>query len=109
MKTNLWIYHRQYNFDFDDRPKNMEDAVEYLNKHKNKIIALPVWGYDHGGIVFKAGERTYPFNCQWDSGRAGTVWAWKGADGLTDDEIRQHLIDRVADFNNEGDENDDEY
>ncbi len=50
---------------------------EYLRKLK-KIereggIVLPVYAYEHSGIVFK----TYPFSCPWDSGQAGFIYITK--------------------------------
>jgi hypothetical protein len=52
----------------------------------------PIWVYDHSGIAFKTGARTYPFDCRWDSAQCGVayvtakMWAdtqgseWTGSD-----------------------------
>lgn len=32
---------------------------------------LPIWLYDHSGLTISCGERTYPYNDQWDSGLLG--------------------------------------
>jgi len=37
-------------------------------------ILLPVWKYEHGGIMIKASEGN-PFGCPFDSGRVGWVYA----------------------------------
>lgn len=46
----------------------------WLRLAHGATIVLPVFGYDHGGLRLKAGERTYPFTDQWDSGFAGIVY-----------------------------------
>lgn len=34
---------------------------------------LPLWLYDHSGITMSCGERTYPYNDEWDSGQVGWI------------------------------------
>lgn len=38
---------------------------------EDDVYILPVWAYEHSGITIKAGERTYPYNDQWDSYQTG--------------------------------------
>lgn len=35
-------------------------------------VCLPIWGYSHSGLVFRANEKN-PFE-KWDSGLAGIIW-----------------------------------
>lgn len=37
------------------------------------VFSLPVWIYEHSGITISCGERTHPYNDEWDSGQLG--WA----------------------------------
>lgn len=46
----------------------------WLKVEHDVRVVLPVWGYDHGELHLKAGERTYPFDDRWDSGLAGIIY-----------------------------------
>lgn len=75
------LSHRRY-----DLPAEDDDVVRALEHHSPTVVArwlrifrgatvvLPVWGYDHGQLRLRAGDRTYPFDCRWDSGLAGLVF-----------------------------------
>lgn len=97
----LALSHRRYDLPNDEGidPDNFGgslDAIEtYLRgrtDERGALVILPVWGYDHSGLSMKAGERTYPFGDQWDSGCLGLAyvtrqnWAdtqgteWTGSD-----------------------------
>lgn len=39
-------------------------------------IWLPVWKYEHSGVMYRAAESN-PFSCRWDSGQVGYIWVRK--------------------------------
>jgi hypothetical protein len=49
-------------------------VADELAKRHGAILVTPVWVFDHSGIALKAGARTYPFNCQWDSAQVGFAY-----------------------------------
>jgi len=63
------IYHRRY----ASPDKIVRDPPHIDPKTE---IGLKVWGYDHGGVIYKTGDRN-PFSCPWDSGFAGIIFAPK--------------------------------
>jgi len=76
-------------------------SVETLQKlvKEPDVIALPLYLYDHGGISMRT-NRSYPFDCPWDSGQVGYIW-------VTREEVRRtykverispKLLDRVIGF-----------
>ena len=54
-----------------------EDLTAFINS-KDCAIALPLYLYDHSGITIHAGDRPYPYNCQWDSSHIGFVFVSRG-------------------------------
>lgn len=81
------VYHRRY-----ASPDKIVRDPPSINKDE---IGLKVWGYDHGGIVYKTGE-TNPFDCPWDSGFAGIIFCskedarkWLGVKRLTKEMVSQ--------------------
>jgi len=55
--------------DFD----SLEDVKNYLIKEEKAYIILPLYLYDHSGITIS----TTPFNCVFDSGQMGFIYATK--------------------------------
>jgi len=49
------------------------------------LYSQPVWVYEHSGIAFSTGERTYPFDDRWDSAQCGVAYVtaenWKECQG----------------------------
>ena len=43
------------------------------------VFATPIWVYEHSGISIKVGDRTYPYNDQWDSYYGGIAAITKAA------------------------------
>jgi hypothetical protein len=80
-------------------------AVRYLTV-VHKAVVLPVYGYDHGELHLKAGERTYPFDCAWDSGLAGVIYAkradvaklWEDSPMPSDEQIAEWLAAEVTTY-----------
>lgn len=85
----LDLAHRRYDLPAEGKPEG---------RYLSTIIFLPVWGYDHGSLRMKAGERTYPFDDPWDSGQLGIIWAPKGKDSLSDGEIIEILKSEVKTY-----------
>lgn len=52
----------------------VQGAMELL---KGRIACLPLWLYDHSGLTMSCGERTYPYNDQFDSSAVGWIVALK--------------------------------
>lgn len=48
-----------------------ESPDEYLASLPKGAIVLPVYMYEHSGIILQ----TYPFSCPWDGGQLGYIWA----------------------------------
>jgi len=77
--------HRKYNLG-NERARNtglyssweewLEEEV--LKPNKRQVVYLPLYLYDHSGITMS----TTPFECRWDSGQVGYIYATK-------DEIRK--------------------
>lgn len=94
------IYHRRY-----ASPDKIVRDPPHINKDE---IGLKVWGYDHGGVVYKTGE-TNPFHCPWDSGFAGIIFVskakareWLGVKRLTAAhvaKVREMLAGEVETYN----------
>lgn len=62
-------FHNRYNLG-DKHDFDIEEFKEFIEKN-DKIIALPLYLYDHSGITIS----TSPFSCQWDSGQVGYIYA----------------------------------
>jgi hypothetical protein len=70
-------FHKRYNLgdgdcgldptDFED----FDDLYGFLERRHDAAVILPLYIYDHGGITM----RTSPFNCRWDSGQVGFIYA----------------------------------
>jgi hypothetical protein len=66
-------FHRRYDLGDKHDFYNPEDLMEFLHDNKGKIIALPLYLYDHSGISMSC-ELTYPFNDLWDAGQVGYIF-----------------------------------
>ena len=47
-----------------------EDPREWTWKESEAHISLPVYMYEHSGVILS----TSPFSCQWDSGQVGRIY-----------------------------------
>lgn len=81
--ATMVLAHRRYNLPHEGDTDRIDDAFDrggyrlaarYLTATKQAAAVLPVWGYDHGQLTLKAGERDYPFDDRWDSGLAGLIY-----------------------------------
>lgn len=87
---HLCLKHRRYSLPFEDEAEGRDPST---------IIVLPVWGYDHGSLSMKAGDRVWPFDDPWDSGLLGIIWAPRNVLGRTDEETIEILKSEVEVYN----------
>ena len=57
-------------------------SVECQTILYDTLAALPLWIYEHSGITISCGDRTYPYNDQFDSGHLG--WGYCTRKALED-------------------------
>lgn len=75
-------FSQKYNFGdkHDYKSKNYNNCQELekaIMKKENGIIILPIFKYEHSGIVLGTSNSQYPFNCPWDSCQIGFIVASK--------------------------------
>lgn len=65
------FFHRRYRLG-DENKWDPQEFKEYIEKGEknNRLVALPVYMYDHSGITIK----TSPFSDPWDSGLLGWIY-----------------------------------
>jgi len=72
-------------YDLGDKHNHNHKDFYALQERKDVVI-LPLYLYDHSGITMA----TTPFNCRWDSGQVGFIYA-------THEMIREHIqVGRVT-------------
>lgn len=84
-------WHRRYDLG-DVKPK--VGPAEYCSQQgisKETHVILPLYLYEHGGITIA----TTPFSCPWDSGQVGFIYAARGAEGMTDEQLEACLKGEV--------------
>ena len=60
-----------------DTANLLHDIKDFLTETRSTILLkdfayiMPVYAYEHSGISLKVGDRTYPYNDQWDSYQIG--------------------------------------
>lgn len=74
-------FHRRYSLgdkqdtiDFNDF-SSWNEMKQFIIKKLDAAVILPLYMYDHSGITI----RTYPFECRWDSGQIGFIYATRKA------------------------------
>lgn len=50
-----------------------EEIEEYLERERDAVVILPLYLYDHSGLVMNTGG----FTCPWDSGQVGFIYVSK--------------------------------
>jgi hypothetical protein len=101
-------FHRNYNLGDEKHGfYSPEDFTEFLQENKSKLIALPLYLYDHSGISMSC-ELTYPFNDLWDSGQVGYIFVtyetlqkeyhWKNITKARKAKIIQYLKQEVETY-----------
>jgi len=71
--TKIFSAHRNVRGDVQAEGGYRSLHAEYLAKCGNDNIELPIYLYEHGGIALN----TTGFNCSWDSGQLGYIFAPK--------------------------------
>jgi hypothetical protein len=64
---NRYILGDKHDFDIDE----LKEFVA-----RKDVISLPLYLYDHSGVWMRT-NRSYPFNCPWDSGQVGYIYVTK--------------------------------
>lgn len=64
------LFHRRYSL-ANENSLTVEQAQAIENDPTFAGVCLPVYMYDHSGVVLS----TSPFSCPWDSGRVGIIFA----------------------------------
>jgi hypothetical protein len=59
----------------DKHNLTIEEAKALFPKMQKEGVALPLYLYDHGGISMATSNTSWPFNCRWDSGMVGFIYA----------------------------------
>lgn len=99
-------FHRKYslgdrhNYRASDY-NSWEEVKEVIEKDHDVAVILPIYMYDHSGIILS----TTPFSCPWDSGQVGWIFATKkkvreeyGVKYITKkikEKVREALIEEV--------------
>jgi len=68
--SKMICFHNKYDL-ADDHNLTLGEAKK-LEKSK-KVISLPLYMYEHGGLAFSS----KPFSCRFDSGKVGFLYAYK--------------------------------
>lgn len=70
-------WHRRYKLG-DEQPGG--DPWEWMERIEDEIaVILPLYLYDHSGLWMSTSDGSWPFNCRWDAGQAGWIYATKEA------------------------------
>ena len=82
----MTCFHNRYKLG-DDHLMSVEVLQELVEEPD--VIALPLFLYDHSGISMRT-NRSYPFDCPWDSGQVGYIWVSK------QDVRREYSVKRIS-------------
>ncbi len=88
-------FHNRYDLGDKHNFADSEELAEFLSKNKANLIVLPLYLYDHSGLAMS----TTPFHCPWDSGQVGFIYAQKNQENLSEEQIKQILLNEVATYN----------
>lgn len=72
--SKMVCFHRRYQLG-DKHDLTIEEAKALYPKMQKEGVALPLYLYDHSGIGMSTSNTQYPFNCPWDSGQVGFIYA----------------------------------
>lgn len=73
--------------------ESWQEAREKIESYHegDDLLILPVYLLDHSGLAMS----TTPFNCSWDSGQVGFIYAKKGVEDLTNQQLENQLRNEV--------------
>lgn len=66
-------FHRNYDIGDKHHFNDSQDLIDFIQDNKSEVVYLPIFAYEHGGITI----HTAPYECQWDSGQIGFIYAYK--------------------------------
>lgn len=90
----MFTKHRKY-INHDETDKDIDLILK-----DDDYITLPVYCYDHGTVAYS----TKPFNCPWDSGKAGYITTSKarikeyGLEDRSREEIERYLSNEIEEY-----------
>jgi hypothetical protein len=87
-------FHGKYDLGDKHNFIDPEAFEKFSSKNKSKLIILPLYLYDHSGLSIA----TAPFHCPWDSGQIGYIYAKRGSENLSEEQIKQILINEVKTY-----------
>lgn len=108
----MTCFHREYMLGDKATEGHQQDAQAFLNwlrAHEEELIALPLFLYDHSGLVMSTDNSEYPFSDRWDAGQVGYIyvervavreeWGWKRISLKRERRIRELLRSEVETYN----------
>ncbi|MFT7087622.1 MAG: hypothetical protein ACJAZX_001060 [Rickettsiales bacterium] len=90
----MGCFHRKYDLGDKHNFANYSEFADFLFKNKPELIILPIYIYDHSGLTIA----TVPFHCPWDSEQIGYIYVKKNQENLSEEQIKQILINEVATY-----------
>ena len=98
-------WHRNYILGDEAGPGNGAGWLEEWMESNAGGVVMPVYAYEHSGVALSLGNRQYPFNCPWDGGQLGYIYATNetlerefGKDWLTE-QVEACFAAEIEEFN----------
>jgi hypothetical protein len=66
-------FHRRYDLGDKHHFNDSQDLIDFIQDNQSELVYLPIFAYEHSGITI----RTASYECQWDSGQIGFIYAYK--------------------------------
>lgn len=87
------LFHNKYILG-DKHNHTLESLNEFLEYNSDGIVAVKVYGYDHGQLTIS----NKPFSCKWDSGTLGYIFVSKldAMQAFNEKEWSKELEDKVT-------------
>jgi len=92
----LIAFHTKYDLS-DNQDFTKKELIEHIQR--DDIFALPVYFYEHSSIALS----TAPFNCEWDSGQVGYIFATYEdieKEGWNTEQAEKFLISEIETYSN---------
>lgn len=80
--ATMVLHHRRYNLPCEvevPETNSLQELIDLVVVVHDAKWFFPVWGYEHGALMLKAGERVGQFADRWDSGLAGLIFVSRTA------------------------------
>jgi len=74
----MTCWHPKYKLGDFNLYRTSETPSSWFAALPKGTIALPMWLYDHSGLSIST-SNGYPYNCPWDAGLVGYIWATREA------------------------------